>query len=65
MADCASVRTKGFFFGYFWAIYMSSQIVGCYLAAIVLKNFNLVTFYFVMAGFIFISGILFITLRQP
>jgi hypothetical protein len=24
IADCASVKTKGFFFGYFWAIYMGS-----------------------------------------
>jgi hypothetical protein len=24
MSDCATTKTKGFFFGYFWAFYMAS-----------------------------------------
>jgi hypothetical protein len=31
----------------------------------VLQKYNLITFYIVMAGFVFASGIIFITLRTP
>ena len=39
ISDCATDRTKGFYFSYFWAYYMSSQVFGNLIAAFVLKYF--------------------------
>jgi hypothetical protein len=39
ISDCATESTKGFYFSYFMAYYMASQIFGSLIAAFVLKNF--------------------------
>jgi hypothetical protein len=36
VSDCATAENKGFFFSYFWAIFMMSQIFGNLIAALVL-----------------------------
>lgn len=36
ISDCAGETTRGFFFGYFWAFYMASQVIGNLLAGLVL-----------------------------
>lgn len=36
ISDCATERSKGFFFAYFWAFYMGSQVVGSVIAALIL-----------------------------
>jgi len=38
IADCANEDTKGFFYGYFWAYYMSSQVIGNLIGAAVLSG---------------------------
>lgn len=38
IAECADESTKGFFYGYFWAFYMSSQIIGNIIGAVVLSG---------------------------
>jgi hypothetical protein len=40
IADCATEKTKGFFFSYFWAYYMASQIVGNFIAALVIRGYS-------------------------
>lgn len=38
VSSCATDETKGFFFGYFYFIFMSSQVFGNLIAALVLKD---------------------------
>lgn len=40
MSDCASDEAKGFFFGYFWAFYMASQVFGNLIAGFILGSSN-------------------------
>ena len=40
ISDCATERTKGFYFALFWAFYMGSQVFGNLIAAFVLGVFN-------------------------
>jgi len=36
VAECANDNNKGFFFGYFWAFLMASQVFGNLIAALIL-----------------------------
>ena len=65
ISDCATEKTKGFFFGYFWIFYMASQIFGSILAAIVFEYFSLSTFYVTMTMFTMISGVIFYFVKDP
>jgi MFS family permease len=65
ISDCATEKTKGFFFGYFWIFFMASQIFGSILAAIVFEYFSLTTFYVIMTVFSMISGVIFYYLKDP
>lgn len=38
IADCATESTKGFFFSYFWAFYMGSQVIGNLISAFALGD---------------------------
>ena len=38
ISDCATERSKGFFFAYFWAFYMGSQVIGNLLSSYILGN---------------------------
>lgn len=49
ISDCATENSKGFFFAYFWAFYMGSQIVGNLISAIVLGSFEIYYYAIVMA----------------
>jgi MFS family permease len=49
VASCASEESKGFFFGYFWSFYMTSQIFGNLIAAIVLGHYNQASYFTLMA----------------
>ena len=40
IADCATDSNKGFFFGYFWAIFMGSEVFGNLVAALVLGKLS-------------------------
>ena len=65
ISDCATEKTKGFYFSYFWTYYMSSQVFGNLIAAFVLKYFKQSTFYLVMAAISSSSLIIFATLGKP
>ena len=40
ISDCASEKTKGFYFAFFWSFFMGSQIVGNLIGAYVLGSFD-------------------------
>ena len=40
ISDCATEENKGFYFGYFWMIYMNSQIFGNLIASLILGKFD-------------------------
>lgn len=40
IADCSSDENKGFYFSYFWAFYMTSQIAGNLTAAFVIGRLH-------------------------
>lgn len=40
VADCATEEIKGFYFSFFWACFMGSQVVGNLISAFVLGNFD-------------------------
>ena len=65
ISECATEQTKGFYFGYFWAYYMASQVVGNLLGALVFDNFDLVFFYLLMGCFSATSAVIFGFLRKP
>ncbi len=65
IADCANEQTKGFYYGYFWAYYMSSQIIGNLIGAAVLGSSNTVDFFYIMAGVGLFASFLFLFLKKP
>eukprot|EP00347_Sterkiella_histriomuscorum_P023914 403332950 len=65
IADCATEKNKGFFFSYFWAYYMASQIVGNFLAALVIRGYDQTVFYLTMACFSMLSCFIFLCLKDP
>ena len=40
ITDCTTEETKGFYFAFFWAFYMGSQVFGNLIAALILGNFD-------------------------
>jgi hypothetical protein len=40
ISDCATEETKGFYFSYFWAFYMQSQIFGNLIAGLILGEMD-------------------------
>jgi hypothetical protein len=65
ISDCATEKTKGFYFSYFWTYYMSSQVFGNLIAAFVLKYFKQSTFFLIMAAISSTSIIIFALLQKP
>ncbi|CDW87024.1 major facilitator superfamily protein [Stylonychia lemnae] len=65
VSNCANDENKGFFFSYFYFIYMSSQIAGNIIAAIVLENSQLTTYYIVMSIIMVVGCLLFLFLQKP
>ena len=65
VGECATDTNKGFFFGYFWAFFMSSQILGNLIAALILGRLAQSTYYVVMSIAAFSGTAIFLLLRQP
>lgn len=65
MSDCATEETKGFFFSYFWAFYMSSPIFGSLIAAYCLKHMDEITLFTIMGFISFLASVSAFFLRQP
>ena len=66
VASCAIPKTKGFFFGFFWVIYMSSQVVGSLIGATILENHESQTaMYVIMSILAFLASLAFVLTREP
>jgi MFS family permease len=65
VGECASDANKGFFFGYFWAFFMASQILGNLIAALILGKLAQSTYYVVMSVAAFSGTSIFLLLRKP
>jgi MFS family permease len=65
MSDCAIEENKGFYFAFFWAFYMGSQVFGNLIAAFVLGNFDQRYYVLVMCGLTLIACIMFFFLKAP
>ena len=65
IADCANEKTKGIYYGYFWAFYMSSQVIGNLIGAAVLAGGSYVNFFFIMASLGMFASFLFLFLKKP
>ncbi|CDW77194.1 major facilitator superfamily protein [Stylonychia lemnae] len=65
IAQCATEKTKGFFFAFYWAFYMGSQVFGSLIAAFVLGAFDQKYFVIIMAVIGIASCILLFFLKKP
>ena len=65
MSDCATEQSKGFFFSYFWAFYMSSQVFGNLIASFVLGAFHPMYFFMLMAFISLLASLSFFLLKEP
>jgi hypothetical protein len=48
VSNCASESTKGFYFGHFWALYMSAQIFGNLTGALLISKTSGIWFFLIM-----------------
>ena len=66
VASCATQKTRGFFYGFFWMVYMSSQVVGSLGGALLLDNQKSQTaFYSLMSVMAFLASLAFALTRRP
>lgn len=65
IAVAASDSNKGFFFSYFWAFYMSSQVFGNLIAAFSLGSLPTIDLFVIMAGITLVATISFAFVRVP
>ncbi len=65
IANCATEHNKGFYFAFFWAFYMGSQVFGNLIAAFVLGALDQRYYVLIMLGLSIISCVLFFLLRDP
>jgi hypothetical protein len=65
MSACAVEENKGFYFAFFWAFYMGSQIFGNLIAALALGSFDQRYYVVIMTGLTLISCVLFFFLKEP
>jgi len=66
ISECATDQNKGFFNSYFWGFFMSSQITGNTIAAILLGRGGSQTILFIIFAFLATGGsLLFCCLKMP
>lgn len=65
MSACTTAKTKGFYFGYFWAMYMSSQIVGNCVGAVIIKRSMGSEFFIILSVFEVLACLGFVLVRMP
>ncbi len=65
ISECATEETKGFYFSYFWAFYMQSQIFGNLSAALILGEMDQVSYFGIMAAVAFLASFSFAFLKNP
>jgi hypothetical protein len=62
---CASEETKGFYFSYFFVIFMISQIIGNLVAGFVIRLSGQPTYYWSMSGLSLVGCFVFLVLQAP
>lgn len=63
---CMTEESKGFYFGFFWSIYQSSQIFGNLFGAVLLKALSdMVGFFIIMSIIALLASISFLFIRKP
>lgn len=62
---CATEETKGFYFSYFFVIFMVSQIIGNLVAGFVIRLSGQPTYYWSMSGLSLLGCFVFLVLRAP
>jgi MFS family permease len=65
ISDCAIEENKGFYFAFFWAFYMGSQVFGNLIAALVLGNLDQRYYVIVMTGLTVLGSFFFFFLKKP
>ncbi|CDW72384.1 major facilitator superfamily protein [Stylonychia lemnae] len=65
VSSCATDENKGFFFSYFFFIFMISQILGNLIAAFVIRANGQPTYYIIMSSLSFFGSLVFLFLTQP
>ena len=66
ISQCATPKTKGFFYGFFWVVYMSSQVVGSVIGAVILKSGKGQTYFYVsLAILAALASLSFFLIRKP
>ena len=66
ISDCATPKTKGFFYGFFWVVYMMSQVVGSLIGAAILDSGKDQTYFYVsLAMLAAIASLSFWFTRKP
>lgn len=65
ISQCATEKTKGFFFAFFWAFYMGSQVFGNLIAAFVLGELDQKYYVLIMAIIGIASSVLLFFLKKP
>lgn len=65
ISECATERTRGFYFSYFWAFYLQSQIFGNLIAALILGEMDQVSYFVIMSVIAFAASASFAFLRDP
>lgn len=62
---CANEETKGFYFGHFWALYMSAEIFGNLIGGLIIQSTSGVLFFVIMGIIMIFPTIGFLTIRIP
>jgi len=65
ISDCAIEENKGFYFAFFWAFYMGSQVFGNLIAALVLGNLDQRYYVIVMTALTVVGSFFFFFLKKP
>jgi MFS family permease len=65
VADCASEENKGFYFSYFWAFYMGSQVIGNLIAAFALGESSNASYFGIMIAIAIVGTFMFLFIKRP
>ena len=66
ISQCATPSTKGLFYGFFWIVYMMSQVVGSLIGAAILKSGKDQTFFYLSLAILAAAASLsFVFIRKP
>ena len=65
ISDCATEKSKGFFFAFFWAFYMGSQVFGSLITGLVLGNIDQYWYVVIMMAIATLSTLWLFFLKAP